>query len=251
MDRLLQGGGLEGRLRRLRRTGPRSTASFPLDRARKLGVLVVVVVELMTNVGHPDPFLIFTHPIVATNVDHSPTKFTLPALAVRAEWRKWLTVDISNTSNTGHGCVAAVSRKLSVTGDGHIKSQSLSGERKHHKHKVNANYPQRADKNNTREALWLVNGVLKAVGSRTSVVTATALGFVAVRRVVLGAGKAGCLRDRLAPWTRRRAFIVMGDHQEPCDTKGSRVRGVDDAIDGVQVGERQALERGLRADVGE
>ena len=249
MDRLLQGGGLEGRLRRLRRTGPRSTASFPLDRARKLSVLVVV--KLMANVRHPDPFLIFTHPIVATNVDHSPTKFTLPALAVRAEWRKWLTVDISNTSNTGHGCVAAVSRKLSVTGDGHIESQSLPGERQHHKHEVNANYPQRTNENNAREALWLVNGIPKAVGSRTSVGTTTALGCVAVRRVVLGAGKAGCLRDRLAPWTRCRAIIVMGDYQEPCDTKGGRVRGVDDAIDGVQVGERQALERRLRADVGE
>ena len=43
----------------------------------------------------------------------------------------------------------------------------------------------------------------------------------------------------------------MGDHQEPCDTKGSRVRGVDNAIEGVQVGKRQALERRLRADVGE
>lgn len=134
VDGLLQSRGLKRRLRRLGRAGPRSTTALPFEGARKLGVLVTVL-ELPTDVDHPNTIVIFTHPVVATNADHGPAKLALPALTIRAIRRKGFTVDIgyaAHATHARHGRVAAMRRKRSVTGKGHIEAQGLTGKGEHH-----------------------------------------------------------------------------------------------------------------------
>lgn len=128
--------------------------------------MLVAVVELATDVGHPDDLFIFAQPVVATNANHGPAKLALPALTVGAERGEGFTVDVGNASDTRHGRVTAVSRELSVTGNSHVKSQSLTGKGEHHENKVGPNDPQRADKGDTLETLRLTDSIPQAIRSR-------------------------------------------------------------------------------------
>lgn len=126
-------------------------------------------------------------------------------------------------------------RKLSMTGHGDIQAKGLTSKSKHDENEINTNHPQQADEDDTLQALGLKDHV-EALSASDKLNSGD--------DIRIGRG-GGCSQLGLG------LAIVLRDCQKPCNSKSSRVGGIDDAVDQVKPSEPEALERGLLSNMRE
>lgn len=144
-------------------------------------------------------------------------------------------------------------------------AQGDARERQHHQHEVGAHRPQRDDGRDAEDARALEHGAAEPRrGGGGAVLDADGDGVLArlqprcgrrdhvdLVRGEVGLGEAGGVVHHGAAGGAGGGVRVVGEHEEPGDGEDGGVEGVDDRVDGVEVGEREAAEGVLRADAGE
>lgn len=246
---------LQGRHRR-RRAGAGAPSPFPLHDARGSSRRRAVFPPFEAlGVVHPCIVaFLAAEPVALPEFDHQSAELALPATALGQMRRE-------GVLGQAEGFAAGVGYGVRSGDRGEVLSQDQAGVTHDDEYEVDTHRPQSTDGDDAADALRLQDAVAEARSRRSGGESGLAdrdglttgghaligcNGYVDMTDVVLRVGEAGCVVDGRSAgaggFVAAGVAVVLGDDEEPGDAESGGVGGVDDAVEYVEAGEREAVE---------